>query len=564
MEHSRLGNWPKDVPNHIDYPEIPISELLRHSSLTSPEEVAVVYVDRKLTFRELDRLVDRFAAAMQDLGVAKGDRVVIDLPNIPQFVTAYYGVLRAGGIVVACSPLYKERELGHIVKDSGAKTIVALDTLYPVVQAIRSETQLIEVVTTTLRCQLPPQGSSPVSPSRGVGSHPRNDFRNMEALLELTDETPKSVRLEPKRDLALLQYTGGTTGVPKGAMLTHYNLCVNAKQFTAWVAGQPGESYLAALPLFHIFGMTVAMNSPILEGSSMILVPDPRDIPGIIDAIEEHRPAIFPGVPTMYNALVNAPAIGQRDLRSLRVCISGGSALPTEVQRKFELLTGGRLVEGYGLTETSPVTHLNPVYNPGKTRTGSIGIPVSDTEAKIVDLETGLHDVPRGEAGELVIRGPQVMVGYWNNPEETRMAFQGGWLHTGDIATMDRDGYFMLIDRKKDMIDVSGFKVWPREVEEVLYEHPAIREAAVVGVPDEKSGEAVKAYVVLKSGLEGKVQAQEISKFCKDRIASFKAPKIVEFRNELPKTPVGKVLRRDLKEQNKDESRVAETAAIME
>jgi long-chain acyl-CoA synthetase len=332
-------------------------------------------------------------------------------------------------------------------------------------------------------------------------------------------------------------------------MLTHYNLIVNVEQVKAWTALQPGEPTLSVLPFFHIFGMTVAMNSPIYQRSAMFLLPDPRDIPGVIKTIENRKPSIFPGVPTMYIALINTPAIEKRNLRSIKLCVSGASALPLEVQRKFESLTGGRLVEGYGLTETSPVTHVNPLDDPQKNRPGSIGIPVSDTQAKIVDLDTGERDLPPGEAGELVIRGPQVMLGYWNKPDENKMAFRGGWFHTGDIATMDKDGYFRIVDRKKDMIDVSGFKVWPREVEEILFEHPAVQEAAVVGIPDERSGEAVKAFVVLKKGSEGKVTAEEISKFCKDRIASFKAPKSVEFKNELPKTAVGKVLRRELKKE---------------
>jgi long-chain acyl-CoA synthetase len=295
--------------------------------------------------------------------------------------------------------------------------------------------------------------------------------------------------------------------------------------------------------------MTVAMNSPIYTKSTMILLPDPRDISGVIKAIEKYRPTIFCGVPTMYIALINQPDIQKHNMRSVRLCISGASALPVEVQRQFEALTGGRLVEGYGLTETSPVTHVNPLDDPSKNRPGSIGIPVSDTEAKIVDLETGEHDLPPNEPGELVIRGPQVMMGYWNKPEENRLALRGGWFYTGDIASMEPDGYFRIVDRKKDMIDVSGYKVWPREVEERLFEHPAVQEAAVVGIPDARSGEAVKAFVVLKKESEGKVTGEEISNFCKQKIASYKAPKIVEFRKELPKTPVGKVLRRELKPQ---------------
>ncbi len=556
LENPWLSSWPKDVPVHIEYPVISLGELLRNSAVASPDQVAIDYFGTCITFKELDGLVDRFGAALQNMGVEKGDRVAIYLPNLPQFVIAYYGALRVGAVVVACSPLYKEREVGYILKDSEAKVIVAWDKLYPFVQAVRSETKLTEVVTTSVRDYLPP-ALRLLSPLKGVKSYPCPGARDMKTLIEKTREPLKPVQIEPRKDLALLQYTGGTTGIPKGAMLTHYNLIANTEQVKAWGALHPGDTHLSVLPLFHIFGMTVAMNSPIYMKSTMVMLPDPRDIPGIIKTIEKNRPSIFCGVPTMYIALINTPGIEKHNLRSIRLCISGASALPLEVQRKFEALTGGRLVEGYGLTETSPVTHVNPLDDPQKNRPGSIGIPVSDTQAKIVDLESGEHDLPSGEAGELVIHGPQVMMGYWNKPDDNKVAIREGWFHTGDIATMDTDGYFRIVDRKKDMIDVSGFKVWPREVEETLFEHPAVQEAAVIGIPDARSGEAVKAFVVLKKGSEGKVTAEEISKFCKERIASFKAPRFVEFKGELPKTAVGKVLRRELKKEQNKELQVA-------
>ena len=493
--------------------------------------------------------MDKFAEALQDLGVEKGDRVGVYLPNIPQFVIAYYAALRVGGVVVACSPLYKEREIGYILKDSSAKVLVGWDKLYPFVQAAAKDTKLTYVVTTSVRDYLPPILRT-LSPLKGVKSYACPDTKDMKKLISNFGGHPKPVTVQPRKDPALFQYTGGTTGIPKGAMLTHYNLVANIEQVKAWGELRPGEDiHLSVLPFFHIFGMTVAMNAPIYTRSTMILQPDPRDIGGVIKAIEKYRPTIFCGVPTMYIALINRPDIRKHNLRSVRLCISGASALPVEVQRRFEALTGGRLVEGYGLTETSPVTHVNPLDDPSKNRPGSIGIPVSDTEAKIVDLETGERDLPADEPGELVIRGPQVMIGYWNKPDENKMALRGGWFYTGDIASMDPDGYFRIVDRKKDMIDVSGYKVWPREVEERLFEHPAVQEAAVVGMPDARSGEAVKAFIVLKKESEGKVTGEEIADFCKQKIASYKAPKIVEFRKELPKTPVGKVLRRELKPQ---------------
>lgn len=522
-----IKNWPQNVPESLDYPEISLGNMLRMSATESPQNIAVYYSESKTTFRELDRIADRFGEALQGLGIRKGERVAIYLPNFPQFVFAYYGALRVGAIVVTISPLYKERELAHILSDSGAKALICWDKLYPYVEAAKDKIKVVDIITTG-------------------ASYPISD--GLKALLAKYQGSPKPVEIDPKKDLALLQYTGGTTGIPKGAMLTHYNLVVNTVQFSTWLRMKPGgEVHLSVLPFFHIYGMTVAMNVPVYTSSPMVLIPDARDINGILRATDNYKPTIFCGVPATYVALINQPDIRQHDLSSIRVCVSGASPLPLQVQRRFEELTGGRLVEGYGLTETSPVTHVNPLDDPAKNRSGSIGIPISDTEAKIVDLELGDHHLPLGTPGELVVRGPQVMMGYWNNPEETKMALRNGWFHTGDIATMDSDGYFRIVDRKKDMINVSGLKVWPREVEEILYEHPAIKEAAAVAVPDLASGEAVKAYVVLKDESKGKVAVSQIIEFCKEKIAAYKAPKIVEFRDALPKSSVGKILRRELR-----------------
>lgn len=546
LERPWLSSWPQGVSKSVKYPEISLGEVLRKSATESPDQVAMSYFGTNLTFKEFDGLVDKFAEALQDLGVKKGDRVGIYMPNIPQFPIAYYGALRIGAIVVALSPLYKEMEIGHILKDSGAQILVAWDHLYPYVQAVKNETKLTNIITTSVRDYLPPILRL-LSPLKGVKSYACPGALDMKTLLAKYRGQPKPVEVKPK-DVALLQYTGGTTGIPKGAMLTHYNLVANVEQVMQWGQLRPGEDvHLSALPFFHIFGMTTGMNSPIYTKSKMILVPDARDIPGIVKTIEKEKPTIFCGVPTLYIALINLPDIQKRNMRSVRLCISGASALPVEVQRKFEALTGGRLVEGYGLTETSPVTHCNPLDDPQKNHPGTIGIPVSDTEAKVVDIDSGERDLPPGEAGELVIRGPQIMMGYWNKPDDNKISLRSGWFYTGDIASMDPDGYFRIVDRKKDMIDVSGYKVWPREVEERLFEHPAVREAAVIGIPDARSGEAVKAFVVLKEGYAGKVTGDEISSFCKEKIASYKAPKVVEFKGELPKTVVGKVLRRELK-----------------
>jgi len=540
--------WPEGVPKSVEYPNIPLGEVLRETSRKYPKNDAIIYYGRRITYSELDQLVDKFATALQDLGVKKGDRVGIQLPNVPQFVIAFYGALRAGAICVACSPLYKARELEHQLNDAGVETLVGMDTIYTMVQEIRERTRLRNVITTSPRDYLPPLLRT-LAPLKGVKSHQCPGALDFLSIIKRYGPTPKPVAVNPD-DLAVLQYTGGTTGVPKGAMISHRNLVVNASQCEVELPIRWGVDVdVTVLPLFHIFGMTCAMNIAVLTGTTMLMIPDPRDTEGVLDAISKYKATVFCGVPTMYIALINRPDIEKYDLNTVRACISGAAPLPVEVQRKFEQLTGGRLVEGYGLTETSPVTHVNPLDDPKKNRPGSIGIPVPNTDAKIVDLETGTKDLKPNEVGELVIKGPQVMQGYWNKPDETKMALRAGWLYTGDIAKMDEDGYFYIVDRKKDLIDVSGLKVWPREIEEILYEHPAVNEAAVVGVPDPYRGETVKAYVTLKPGYERKVVEEEIIKFCKDRIATYKAPRSVEFRDSLPKTLVGKILRRKLRKE---------------
>jgi long-chain acyl-CoA synthetase len=541
--------WPEGVPKSIEYPKLCLGEVLRESAREYPQNAAIIYFGARITYSKLDVLVDKFATALQDLGVKKGDRVGIFLPNIPQFEIAFFGALRAGAICVACSPLYKGRELEHQLNDAGAETLVAMDTLYPIVQEIRERTKLRNVITTSPRDYLPPLLRT-LSPLKGVKSHKCPGANDFLALMKKYDAKPKPVEVKPD-DLALLQYTGGTTGVPKGAMITHRNLVVNARQCEVWVPIRRGTDVgIVALPFFHIYGMTCGMIVGVLTGMTGVLIPDPRDTKSILSAISKQKATLFPGVPTMYIAVINRPDIKKYNLSSVRACISGAAPLPVEVQKKFERLTGGRLVEGYGLTESSPVSHGNPLDDPKKNRPGSIGIPYPDTDAKIVDLETGTKDLKPNEVGELVIKGPQVMQGYWNKPDETKMTLRNGWLFTGDIAKMDEDGYFYIVDRKKDMIDVSGLKVWPREVEEVLYEHSAVSEAAVLGVPDPYRGETIKAYIIVKPGYEGKVTQEDIIKFCKEKIATYKAPRIVEFRTSLPKTLVGKVLRRTLREES--------------
>jgi len=545
-ERAWIRSWPRDVPRSIQYPKFSLTRFLTDAASMHPEKTALLYTKDRITFHQLHSLAQKFGKALQDRGVRKGDRVAIYLPNVPDFIVSYYGALSLGAIVVAISPIYKENEILQILTDSKAKVLVSLDKLKSQVDNVRDQTGLELVINCSLNESL--TEIAPTSREEAVA-----DKVSMKTLLSNTVGFAGQVVIESEKDLALLQYTGGTTGAPKGAMLTHHNLVANAIQFANWLGLKTAaETHLAALPFFHIYGMTVALNVPIYTASGIVLIPDARDTDAILHAIDRYNPSIFCGVPAMYVALINRPDIREHRLNSIRVCVSGASPLPIQVQKRFEELTGGRLVEGYGLTEASPVTHVNPIDEPGKNRSGSIGVPISDTDARIVDVETGSTDLPPGKVGELVVRGPQIMLGYWNDPTESRLVLRNGWLYTGDIATMDSDGYFRIVDRKKDIINVSGFKVWPREVEDVLYEHPAVKNCAAVTAPDATSGEVVKVFVTLQDQYKGHVTADDIITFCKTKLADYKAPRIVDFRDTLPTSSVGKILRRKLREPSQE------------
>lgn len=542
-------NWPEGVPKSVEIPNIAVPELLKIAAEKYGDNTAIIFYDNRISYRVLNESADKFAAALQKLGVKKGDRVALFLPNVPQFVISYYGGLRAGAVLVPCSPLYKERELKHQLEDAGVETVIALDLLYQVVKNIRESSKLKNIIVTSVRDYLPPLKRM-LAPLKGIKSLKFPETLSFTDLISKQEPKPSTVKIDPEKDLALLQYTGGTTGIPKGAMLSHRNIMANAVQVADWLSDRKiaGEIFLSVLPFFHIYGMTTSMNTPVYTASTMILQPR-FEAKAVLEAISKYRPTIFCGVPTMYIALINHPEVGKHNLTSIRACISGAAALPAEVMKRWDEITKGSLVEGYGLTEASPVTHCNPLYK-GK-KGGAIGIPFPDTEAKIVDVKTGA-DLSIGEIGEVAVKGPQVMQGYYNKPEETAKTMRDGWLHTGDVGKTDEDGYFYIVDRKKDMINVSGFKVWPREVEDILYEHPAVKAAAVIGVYDEYKGEAVKAFIVLKDGYEGKTTPEEIMKFVKERVASYKAPQLIEFRKELPMTPIGKILRRVLTEEEKE------------
>jgi len=545
--------WPQGVPKHIDFPEIPLQELLMKSAREFPEKTAILYFDKGMTYRELNNLSDKFAAALDGLGVKKGDKVAIFLPNIPQFVISYYGIVKTGAIVTAISPLYKEREVEHQLNDSEAETIVVLDALYPILERVLAHTKTKRVIVTSLKEYMPSATAFLGSLLKKIPSHKVERAPNIffyQELLGKYEAKPPKVDINPKEDLVALQYTGGTTGLSKGAMLTHMNLVSNALMSAEWLQGKPTEeTFLTVLPLFHIYGMTTGMNVPIYMAGTMVMLPR-FDLADSLKSIQEHRITVFCGAPTMYSMLLSHPDLRKYNLRTIKFCLSGSAPLPPEVQKKWMETTGGVLIEGYGLTESSPITHANPLDPTMKTvKVGSIGLPFPDTDAKIMDMETGEKELGVGEDGELVVKGPQVMKGYWKMPEESALVLRDGWLYTGDVGKMDENGYFYITDRKKDLIKYKGYSVYPREIEDVIYEHPAVKICAVIGKPDPVASEIPKAFIVLKEGKTA--TADEIKEFVNSKVAPYKAIREIEFRTELPMTLVGKVLRRVLLEEER-------------
>lgn len=562
MDTPWFAHYEDGIAHSSTYAQIPLHRMVVDSVAKYPHQTALKFVLRylgpftigaTLTYRQLDDQINRFAAALYALGVRKGDRIALMLPNLPQFVIAFYGAMKLGAIIVNTNPLYTAREIEHQFADSGAETVVLLSSLYARLKEVQAQTQIKRIIITDVSDYVPAPFNALVQRTLRkdgllVDVPNGSGIYHFRPLLDAHDEVLPPIEVGPN-DTALFQYTGGTTGVPKAAMLSHHNLVANVVQVRNWmpslVDGQ--ESCLGAIPFFHVYGMTVAMALAMYLGGCLVVMANPRQIDLVMEVIHREKPSLFPGVPAMYINIINHREVKKYDLRSVKACISGSAPLPMEVQVKFGELTGGRLVEGYGLTEAAPVTHCNPVY--GERRAGSIGLPLPDVEARVVDYET-LEDKPVGEPGELWVRGPQVMQGYWGRPDETaKTVMPDGWLRTGDIARMDADGYFYIVDRLKDIIIVGGFNVVPREVEEVLFEHPKVQEAVVAGLPDVRSGETVKAYVVLKP--EVTATTEELTAFCRERLTPYKVPKQIEFRSELPKTMVGKVLRRVLVEEDK-------------
>lgn len=552
MDRTWLKSYEDGVAHNIEFPDKTLNDIVKDAIDSNPNDVAVVYFGKRITFCELGAQIDQFATALVRLGVKQGDRVAIILPNIPQYPIAHFAVLKIGAIIVPTNPLYVERELKYQINNSGAETAITLDFLYPKLANIRSETALRHVIVTGVQHYLP-QPLKLLYPlkakkagnwhkvDRGPGIHFYRDL--------MTEEfrVPPPAAEVRANDTAMFLYTGGTTGVSKGAILTHRNLFSNVTQIREWFreCEISREVILCALPFFHSYGLTTGLHLSIFLKSRMVLVPNPRDIKAVLSTIQKTKATMFSGVPTLYVAVNNFKNLAKYDLSSIKICLSGGAPLPLSVSKEFESKTDGKLVEGYGLSETSPVTHANPIS--GKRKEGSIGIPLPNTDAKIVDPETK-NELALGEVGELAVSGPQVMKGYWKLDKETKAVLQDGWLFTGDMATVDADGYFSIVDRKKDMIIAGGFNIYPREVEEILYHHAKIEEAAVVGIADEYRGETVKAYIVLKSGET--LTEQEIIAYCKEKLAPYKTPKLIEFRASLPKSNIGKVLKRVLLEEN--------------
>ncbi len=557
-----LRHYERGVPAQLTIPDYPLTWLLDQTVSRFPGNTAFIYYGTKITYAQFSSLANHFASGLKRLGLKSGDRVAIALPNIPQYPIAFYGALRAGAVVVPTNPLYTEREMQHQLADSGARFMVMLDMFYPVVRAIRDNTVLEHIIITSPTDYLPPllRRLYPLSqlhhphlqpPLTTKELHEDKMLHAMSALMESHNRGGVEIYDLPVHakgdDLAVLQYTGGTTGIAKGAMLTHHNLLANALQTRSWIPStRDGEEVvLCVAPFFHSYGLTVSMNFPIYSASTMVLLPK-FDTKEVVKTIHRYHPTQLPGIPTMYIAIMHGIGKYADDLRSIKYCISGAMGLPAKVRMDWEELTGGKLVEGYGLTEASPVTHANPLN--GDVRDGSVGLPIPCVDAMILDQKT-MEPAPVGAEGEILLRGPNIMQGYWNRPDETASIFDNGWMHTGDVGKMDEEGYFYVIDRSKDMIVASGFNIYPREVEEVLLLHPSVAEAAVIGIPHEYRGETVAAAIVLKPGVAPTEETRdEIIAYCKKTLTPYKVPKFIEFRESLPKTIIGKVLKRELRE----------------
>lgn len=561
-DHPWLAHYDRGVPQTIEYPQAPLFHFLEEAARKYPDRACTIFKGAVISYKEMNTLTDHMAAALVELGVKKGDRVGIFMPNTPQFVIAYFGILKAGGVVVAVNPTYPPDEVITPVDDANIEIMFTLTKFYGVLKAVRERSKLRKIIVSNIKESLPGFTSLlfTLLKEKKEGHHvdeldPRDVW--MKDLLKKHENSPRpKVDISPD-DIALFQYSGGTTGIPKGAVALHRNVVANTLQIKSWMPNldEGREVVLMGIPLFHVYGMVAGMNFAMTNGASMVMVPNARDIPDVLQNISKNKATIFPGVPLLYNAINNHPDVkaGKYDLSSIKACISGSAPLMRETKEQFEKLTGGKVFEGYGLSEAPTATHCNPLL--GENKTGSIGMPLPDVEVKIISLDDGETELSQGEIGEIVIHGPQVMKGYHNMPTETANSLRQlkdgrTWLFTGDIARMDEDGYFYIVDRKKELIKPGGFQVWPREVEEAISSHPKVLEVGVGGIPDPNRGETVKAWIVVKPGET--LTVEELKAYCKEHLAPYKVPTHYEFRNELPKTTVGKILRRELVRQHKE------------
>lgn len=555
-ERPWFRHYDAGVPQHLDYPKVPLFHFLEEAARKYPDRPCTLFKGATVTYALMNALTDQLAAGLAELGVKKGDPVAVFMPNIPQFVISFFGILKAGGVVVATNPLYTPREIEHQLKDSGAEIMLVTSNFYSKTKEVQARTRLRKLVVTNIKEGLPPvlRILFTVAKEKKDGHRVtlgEGDIWFKDLIARHAPADRPKLAIGPE-DTCIFQYSGGTTGLSKAAVSTHFNLVVNTLQIRSWmpqtVEGQ--ETVLMAIPLFHVYGMVAGMLYAVRSAASMVMIPNPRDLKDVLENIDKYHPTVFPGVPTLYNAINNHPEVvaGKHDLRSIKACISGSAPLMRETKERFEAVTGGKLVEGYGLSEAPTATHCNPLN--GETRTGSIGLPFPDVDCKIVSLDDGVTVLKTGEIGELAIKSPNVMRGYHNMPSETVNTLREGWLFTGDIARVDEDGYFYIVDRKKELIKPGGYQVWPREVEEVIVENPKVLEAGVAGIPDAYRGETVKAWVVLKPGQT--MTEAEVQAWCKGKLAPFKVPTAVEFRSELPKTTVGKILRRELVRQDRE------------
>jgi len=561
-----LAHYDKGVPHNVDIPNTPLFHFLEESAQKYPDRACTICKGAVITFKEMNEITDSSGAALVDMGVKKGDRVGIFMPNTPQFVMAYYGILKAGGAVVATNPLYTPPEIEHQASDAGIEVMFVMTNFYNTIKKAQPKTKIKKLIVTNLKEALPPltrllftlarekKGGFRIEGGLQAGEVWMQDLR-----ANFKGAPRPALEIDPD-ETALFQYSGGTTGVSKGAVATHRNVVANTLQLRGWFVNleEGTEVFLMGIPLFHVYGMVAGMNLAMATGSTMVMVPNVRDLKDVMDNISKYRCTIFPGVPALYNGINNHPDVkaGKYNLSSIKACISGSAALMRETKEQFEKLTGGKVFEGYGLSEAPTGTHCNPLL--GINKTGSIGMPLPNMECRIVSLDDGETDLPQGEIGELLLHGPQVMKGYHNMPTETANSLRKDkdgkvWLYTGDIVRMDEDGYFYIVDRKKELIKPGGFQVWPREVEEAIASHPKVLEVGVGGIPDPNRGETVKAWVVLKPGES--LTVEELKAYCKVSLAPYKVPTHIEFRSELPKTTVGKILRRELVRQHKEESK---------